>query len=295
MRRGAYPGSDIVIQQELSPGTGNRRYLVSYLSQGLRINALLVVPTGAPPAGGWPGVVFNHGYIPPTEYRTGRRYVAYVDRIARAGYIVLQPDYRGHDQSEGLATGGMGHPGYVIDVLNATASLRRYAGVNARRIGMWGHSMGGYIALRAMVIDQDIKAGVIWAGVVASYPDLLSGWRRDRPTPAVPATPYPYARDWRGWSAEFGTPDENPAFWSAISANSYLADLSGPLQLQHGTADASVPLTFTLTLNDQLLAAGKTVELYLYEGDDHNISAHLAVALDRSVAFFDRYVRGPAN
>ena len=38
---------------------------------------------------------------------------------------------------------------------------------------MWGHSMGGGIALRAMVTTSDIKAGVIWAGTVASYADLF--------------------------------------------------------------------------------------------------------------------------
>ena len=43
---------------------------------------------------------------------------------------------------------------------------------------MWGHSMGGYITVRSMVTAGDIKAGVIWAGVVASYPDLMERWRR---------------------------------------------------------------------------------------------------------------------
>ena len=58
---------------------------------------------------------------------------------------------------------------------------------------MWGHSMGGYITLRAMVIDADIKAGVIWAGVVASYPDLVERWNRQRPA----STPLLPRRRWR--------------------------------------------------------------------------------------------------
>ena len=51
-------------------------------------------------------IVFNHGYIPPAEYRTTERYVAYVDGFARNGYIVFRPDYRGHDQSEGECVAG---------------------------------------------------------------------------------------------------------------------------------------------------------------------------------------------
>jgi hypothetical protein len=33
------------------------------------------------------------------------------------------------------------------------------------------------------------------------------------------------------------------------------------------------------------------VEFYTYDGDDHNLSQNLGVALERSVAFFDQYVK----
>ena len=196
MREQAYPGSDIVIEQKLQPGANYQRYRASYLSEGLKQYALLTVPNGTPPATGWPAIIFNHGYIPPAEYRTTERYVAYVDGFARNGYIVFRPDYRGHDQSEGNASGGYGSPDYTIDVLNATASLKRYPAADPNRIGMWGHSMGGHITLRSMVTTQDIKAGVIWAGVVASYPDLMSRWRR--PVPASVPTRAALARRFCG-------------------------------------------------------------------------------------------------
>ena len=167
MRQGTYPGSEITIVKELAIGSNYRQYYVYYLSQGLKIYALLTVPGGDMPAGGWPGIVFNHGYIPPDVYKTTERYVNYVRRLAESGYVVFRIDYRGHDQSEGVAEGAYGDPGYEVDVLNAVASLKRYPKVNPEKIGMWGHSMGGYLTLRAMVIDKSIKAGVIWAGVVA--------------------------------------------------------------------------------------------------------------------------------
>jgi dipeptidyl aminopeptidase/acylaminoacyl peptidase len=163
-----YPGSPITIEREFLRGVNYRRYYAYYLSEGLKIYALLTIPNGDPPEGGWPAIVFNHGYIPPDVYQTTERYVNYVDRLARAGYVVFRIDYRGHDNSEGEATGAYGSPGYTIDVLNAAASLKQYPGVNPDKIGMWGHSMGGYLTLRAMVISPDIKVGVIWAGVVVS-------------------------------------------------------------------------------------------------------------------------------
>ena len=54
MRQAEYPGSDIVIEQALQPGANYQRYLASYLSEGLKIYALLTVPNGEKPATGWP-------------------------------------------------------------------------------------------------------------------------------------------------------------------------------------------------------------------------------------------------
>ncbi len=292
MRQRQYPGSDVVIEQELEPGPNYHRYLASYQSDGLKIYALLTVPFAGRPPDGWPVIVFNHGFIPPASYRTTERYVAYVDALARNGYIVFRPDYRGHGSSEGEARGAYGSPDYVVDVLNAVATMQRYAAADPARVGMWGHSMGGYITLRAMVISHEVKAGVIWAGVVASYPDLLYRWRRGPAAVAdLTATPAP-GRRWRQEMLEtFGTPEENPDFWNSISANAFLGDLSGPLQLHHGTADASVPLEFSEMLYDQLLAAGQPAELYTYEGADHNLASSFSLAMQRTIVFFDQHLK----
>ena len=42
----------------------------------------------------------------------------------------------------------------------------------------------------------------------------------------------------------------------------------------------------------RLQEAGKTAELFLYENDNHNLSNHLTLALQRSLQFFDEYVKG---
>ena len=287
MRARQYPGSDIVVESVLDPGVNYSRYLVSYLSEGLKIYALMTIPNGEKPSTGWPVIIFNHGFIPPDVYVTTERYIAYVDLIARSGYIVFRSDYRGHGNSEGEAGGAYSRPDYTVDVLNAVASMKRHVDADPNRIGMWGHSMGGYITLRSMVITGDIKAGVIWAGVVASYPDLLTRWRRGT---SPPSTPRPGS--WRTTLIDtFGSPEENPEFWSSISANSYLADLSGPIQLHHGTADEDVPLEFSELLYYQMLEAEQYVELYKYDGDNHNISNYFSTAMQRTIEFFDRYVK----
>lgn len=289
MRNGQYPGSEITIVKELDKGLNYRRYYSYYLSEGLKIYALLTIPDREPPEGGFPAIVFNHGYIPPDVYRTTERYIAYVDEIAKAGYVVFRIDYRGHDASEGEPTGAYGDPGYQIDVLNAVASIKELPEVNPEKIGMWGHSMGGYLTLRAMVISEDVKVGVIWAGVVASYQDLLYNWRR-----TGSFTPSPSSRGigWRTrWIEEFGTPEQNPAFWDSVSATSYLTDLSGPIQLHHGTEDEDVPLEFSIRLAELARSAGETADLYTYEGDNHNISGNFATAMTRTIEFFDSVLK----
>jgi len=289
MRQRDYPGSELAIEQTLTPGVNYRRYVASYQSDGLKIFGLLTVPNGAKPATGWPVIIFNHGYIPPTVYRTTERYVAYVDAFARDGYIVFKPDYRGFGSSEGKPVSAYYAPDDTVDVLNAVTTLQRYPAADPNRIGMWGHSMGGNITLRALVIDPRIKVAVIWAGVTATYKDLLENWH----PPAADRPPPSFGGGGRqNFLSQFGTPEQNPRFWDSISPMAYLADITAPIQLHHGTGDVEVPLQFSQTLAKDLQAAAKPVELYTYAGSDHNIAQGFTLAMARSVAFFDRALKG---
>ena len=281
-----YPGSDITVEATLDPGSNYSRYYVSYLSDGLKIYAMMTVPNGQKPPAGWPVVIFNHGYIPPDVYRTTERYVQYLDEIASAGYIVFKSDYRGHDRSEGSPGGAYTQDNYTIDVLNAVASMKRYPDADPNRIGMWGHSMGGYITLRSMVISKDIKAGVIWAGVVAPYPDIYTRWNPGARETAQGPGSWIYSLE-----QSYGTPQSNPQFWQSISANSYLKDLNGPIQIHTGTADHDVPWQFSQMLYDEMIADRQVAELYTYDGDNHNISNNFSTAMQRTVEFFDRYLK----
>jgi dipeptidyl aminopeptidase/acylaminoacyl peptidase len=267
--------------------------LASYLSDGLKIFALLTVPKAGPPAGGYPAIVFNHGYIPPEQYKPTEKYVAYVEAMASRGYVVFRPDYRGNGESEGRPEGAYYSPAYATDVLNALASIKKYDQVDPDKIGMWGHSMGGNITLRDMVVRPDeVKAAVIWAGVVGSYEDLMYNWQRK-----VPFKPSPKEMELRNRYRQmimdtYGDPKANPQFWNSIDPVAFVSEIKTPVQLHHGTADPEVPLLFSENLYNKLTAAGKTVEFYTYTGADHNISGKsFSQAMTRTVEFFDSYLK----
>jgi uncharacterized protein len=294
MRSRTYPGSKVTIERVLPNGTNYHQYIASYVSEGNTIFGLLTVPIREnPPAGGWPVIIFNHGYIQPDQYKTTERYVAYVAAFARNGYIVFKPDYRGHGESQGEAVGAYYDPAYTIDVFNALSSLKKYPDANANKIGMWGHSMGGNLTLRCLVVDpKDIQAAVIWGGVVGSYDDLMNNWAR--------RVPYqPSGRDltlrynFRKQLVEtYGTPKSNPDFWNSVDPTFFVGDIQAPIQLHVGAQDEEVPVAFSESLKTKLEQAGKTVEFYTYPGGDHNISSpNFEIAIKRSIEFFDRYLK----
>ncbi len=292
MRSQTYPGSDIKIEQNLSDGINYKQYIASYKSQDLKIFALLTVPVGNIPKSGWPVIIFNHGYIPPNEYQTTERYIAYVGTFAGNGYIVFKPDYRGNGRSEGQPEGAYYSPAYAIDILNAVSSIKKFSGVNPNKIGMWGHSMGGNITLRNLEISKDIKAAVIWAGVVGSYDDLMNNWQRSVPFQPSARELALRNRNQANLTQKYGAPRNNPAFWNAIDPFHNLKYISAPIQLHHGEADEEVPLAFSQRLETALKSAGKTVEFYTYPSADHNISdPSFGTAIQRSVDFFDKYLK----
>lgn len=299
MRARKYPGSGIVTEETLSPGENYNQYIVSYKSDGLKIYALLTVPQGTKPKNGsprgeagWPVIIFNHGYIAPETYRTTERYVAYVDYFARNGYIVLKPDYRGNGNSQGQPEGAYYSPAYSVDTLNALSSIKKFKDADPNKIGMWGHSMGGNITLRDLVVSHDIKVAVIWGGVVGSYNDLMDNWHK-----SVPFTPSSRQMSLRNRGRnilvkDHGTPQSNPSFWNSIDPTYFVSDITAPVQLDHGLSDEEVPVAFSQNLYEKLKKAGKAVEFYTYPGADHNISGSaFELAMQRSIGFFNKYLK----
>jgi len=292
LRRRSYGSGNIEIVRTIDSNEAYTRYLIAYPSDGLRITGVMAVPKGPVPRGGFPVIVLNHGYINPAVYKTGTRYVAYVDYYARHGYLVLNPDYRNHDGSD--QGSNPFRIGYAIDVLNLLAEIKSLPQANPERVGMIGHSMGGNVTQRVLVVTDTVKAAVLYASVSGREGER---WRPSTggaaPAPEATRTPLPGERIFGGFFGGLSIPPESlPEVYRRISAATYYQDITAPISIHHGDADATVRPDLSVRLRDELAALGKDVEYFNYPGQPHSFVGNgFNLFMQRTTAFFDRYLK----
>lgn len=275
-------------------------YLTNYDSDGLKINGLLTIPDSEKPEGGYPAIVFIHGYIPPTIYRTQEKYADYVNYLARNEFVVFKIDLRGNGDSEGEPGGAYYSSDYIIDTLNAYTALQnadfksdssQAPLINPKKIGLWGHSMGGNVVMRAFAVKPEIPAVVIWAGAGYTYKDLLDYRISDgsyRP-PSDNTERQRKRQLLRDTYGEFNA--ENP-FWKQVAITNYLNDLKGAVQLNHAVNDDVVSIEYSRNLNKILDGTSIIHELNEYQSGGHNITnPSFTPAMQNTVEFFNKYLK----
>ena len=277
--------------EEVSDNGAYISYTTSYESESLTINGLLTKPTGDMPEGGWPAVVFVHGYIPPDQYATiSRPYESYVDFIARNGFVVYKIDLRGHGDSDGEATGAYYSAGYVIDTLNAYAALQGSDFVNADRIGLWGHSMAGNVTMRSLAVKKDIPATVIWAGAVYSYKDMAEYGLNDT-SYRRPDDDSPRLRMREQIRKLYGEAGDDNLFWREMAPATYLNDINGAIELHHAVDDTVVDVGYSRDLTALLEQTDVPHELFEYQSGGHNITGgSFITAMERTVSFYKEHL-----
>lgn len=264
-------------------------YLASYVSEKLKINGLLTIPKGKKPTAGWPAIVFVHGYIPPSQYKTLEKYVAYVDYLAKNGFVVFKIDLRGHGDSQGKAGGGYFSSDYLIDTLNAYAALQSSDFVNPEAIGLWGHSMAGNTILRSMTVKPEIPAAVIWAGAVYSYTDQQKYGIHDASYQRLGTGRPPRQQ---GVFAVYGQPTDTNFFWKMVAPTNYLNDIKGAIEINHAEDDETVNIGYSKDLIALLDRTHVPHKFYTYPTGGHNITdPSFSLAMQRTVDFFHTYLK----
>lgn len=276
--------------EKISENSSYSSYLTSYISDGLKINGLLTKPTGEEPSGGWPAIVFIHGYIPPQQYATLERYTDYVDYLSRNGFVVFKIDLRGHGQSEGEPGGGYFGSDYIVDTLNAYAALQASDFVNPKKIGLWGHSMAGNIILRSLAAKPDIPAAAIWGGAVYTYTDRDKYGISDASFSPNQMSSSRLNRR-RQLFEKYGSPSAQSVFWRQVIPTNYLTDMKGAIALFHAVDDDVVNVGYSRDLTKLLDKTSVPHELHEYTSGGHNISgSSFSDAMQSTVAFFKKYL-----
>jgi len=278
----------------LEPVSQNQNYevfLTSYQSDSLKINGLLTRPTGQMPDGGWPAIVFIHGYIPPAQYSTRLRYEDYVNYLARNGFVVFKIDLRGHGESEGFASGAYYSSDYIVDTLNARAALANAPFVNGNKIGLWGHSMAGNVVFRSLAAAPEIPAVVVWAGAVYTYEDFQSLGINDNSY--QPPDPNSSRRQRRRELFEaHGEFSMDSPFWSQVTPINYIEDIKGAIAIHHATNDEVVNVGYGRNLNELLNQYNISHEFFEYPSGGHNLTgSSFNQAMQRTVNFYKLYLQ----
>ncbi|MFE3176116.1 alpha/beta hydrolase [Amycolatopsis sp. NPDC059090] len=136
---------------------------VRFNSLGTRCAGDLYLPDVEGPV---PGLVLGHSGVMVKE-----ALAVFAPYFVRAGFAVLAIDYRTVGGSEGEPRGQDYPERQAEDFRSAISYLQQRPEVDSARIGLWGVSIGGSVAVQAAVLDRRAKC------VVVQSPSVWNGWR----------------------------------------------------------------------------------------------------------------------
>jgi dipeptidyl aminopeptidase/acylaminoacyl peptidase len=236
------------------------------------------VPNRSESSEGFPVIVQFRGYIDQERYTTGDGTRRSAEVFAANGFISLAPDFLGY--------GGSDTPSEDIfeerfqtytAALTLLASIGNLANADPERIGVWGHSNGGQIALTVLEVLRKAIPTVLWAPVSKPFPYSILYYTDEASD---------RGKFLRRKLAEF----ENNYDADLYSMPNYLDRIITPLQIHQGTADDAVPVEWSNELVQLLKESGKDVSYFTYVGADHNLAGNAGAwntAMMRSIDFFE--------
>ena len=280
----SYGGGLLEITDTLESNDDFTRYAIRYPSDGLTIHGFMNVPNEGD---NFPVALVLHGYIDPDEYDLVPYTRRYADALAEAGYFVIHPNFRNYPPSD--SGPDPYRIGYATDVLNLIAIIREQSQdplgtmrrANADDINLWGHSMGGGVALRVITVINApyLRSAVLYgsmSGDEAKNYGRIRGWAGDQRARFELAAP--------------------PETLAAISPIHHLARVEAAVAVHHSFADDVVPVEWSQEVCDVLAdlhAAGEipnAPECFFYDLQPHTFRGDGdGLFMERVVEFFDRH------
>jgi len=272
--------------------TGERRLIDWRTIDGDTVRGLLLLPAGYQPGTRYPLITKVYGGNTPSEHDANRFGVqpAVVDNLqllATRGYAVLLPDIP------------LKRPGEVmVDLLKVVLpgvdKVVELGIADPARLGLTGHSFGGYNTIALLTETTRFRAAMMSAGtadLIADYGEMVSD-----------GTAYGIAVIEQGQFLINGTPWEQRARYLENSPIYHLDRVGTPLLIVHGGGDRAVAPWLADEVFVGLRRLGKEVVYAKYAGEDHHqASWSYANQVDywtRTIDFFDTHLSphvGPAH
>jgi dipeptidyl aminopeptidase/acylaminoacyl peptidase len=200
--------------------------------------------------------------------------------LLQNGYAVFWPNPRGSfGQGERFTQANVrdfGH-GDLRDILAGIDAAARAAPIDTARLGLYGGSYGGFMTMWAVTQTDRFKAAVADAGI--------SNWLSYYGENGIDEWMLPF----------FGASVyEDPAVYAASSAINFIRNVKTPTFVFVGEHDIECPAPQTEEFWHALKALNVPTSIMIYPGEGHTLRHpdHVADATRRSVAWFDRYLKG---
>ena len=295
-----FQSGKITITSTLETTDAFTRYLISYPSDGLTITGAMQIPTkGHAP---FPVIIMNHGYFDREGYVPGDGTYRAAEYLSQHGYITLASDYRSWGKSD--IGPSFFYTGLTIDVINLMNAVSSIPQADPSRIGIWGHSMGGGVTAKVIIVDSRIKAAVFYSTVSADDADLIASWGTGcigdihagevssgcNSSDIVPLSLLP------DLISAYRTASYDPDLLRQVSPFYHLDLVTAPVEISYGTNDSlavgGAPPEWSKKLYQAFKDAGKNAQLFAYDGQYHSFNGDAWLAfMDRTTQFFDQYVK----
>jgi dipeptidyl aminopeptidase/acylaminoacyl peptidase len=251
---------------------------VHWTSDAAQVQGWILAPatTARAREGRSPMIVWVHGG--PASASLARWPRAEVAALVGRGYYVFYPNPRGsYGQGEAFTAGNVKDFGYgdLRDILTGVDAVIRDYRVDGKRLGMWGWSYGGYMAMWTVTQTNRFAAVVAGAG--------LSNWQSYYGQNDIDQWMIPY----------FGASVyDDPAVYARSAPMTYIKNAKTPMLLLVGERDGEVPAPQSYEFWHALKTLGVETRLVVYPGEGHRIrkTAHRRDIVERSVDWFDAHM-----
>jgi dipeptidyl aminopeptidase/acylaminoacyl peptidase len=270
---------------------------------GSLITGLINIPSSS---GKYPVLIMLRGFVPREAFTTGEGTRRTAEEFARRGFITVAPDFLGYGGSDAGSTDSLEdrfqtYPTTLTllsSISNLPEALQEFESqqinitptgtvqeikeftpltgvtVDTNKLGIWGHSNGGHIALSTLAITGKEIPTVLWNPVTKPFPYSILFFTDE------------YEDEGKGLRKIIADFEENYDIF-LYSPSKYYSWIQAPIQLHQAINDEAVPVRWSDHFIGTMESFDKEVEYFTYPNENHNFNlGSWEEVMDRNEEFY---------